>query len=258
MNRSTTGVGLGSAAVAVRARKEAAAAVKALMFDTFGTIVDWRGSIIQEGKAWSKSRDLPIDWATFADRWRAGIVPGMNKVRNGELSWTNLDVLLGMVLDDLLKEFQIEGLSDEEQAEWNRVWRRLEPWPDSIVGLMRLKKSYTIAPCSNGNVALINDMAKHSSLPWDLILGAELAGHYKPDREAYLTSVSLLGLKPEEVMMCAAHSDDLHAARSFGLRTGFIHRPHEYGPSRDADTAQPGEFDIVAENMLDFASKMQA
>lgn len=252
------GIGFGVVAMAVPMHGQTIAGVKALMFDTFGTVVDWRGSIIEEGLAWNRERGISIDWASFADRWRAGVAPEMTKVREGRLPWINLDILLGRVLDNLLKEFRIEGLSPEERNNWNRVWCRLNPWPDSIVGLTRLKKKYTIAPCSNGNVALINDMAKQSGLPWDLILGAELAKHYKPDREAYLISVSLLGLKPEEVMMCAAHRDDLNAARSFGLRTGFIHRSEEYGRTRQADTAKPGDYDIVAENMLDFASKVRA
>ena len=182
----------------------------------------------------------------------------MDKVRKGEMAWTKLDDLHRMLLEDLLKEFKINGLSEAEKDQWNRVWHRLKPWPDSVMRLTRLKKKYTIAPCSNGNVALLNDMAKHSGLPWDLILGAELARHYKPDREAYLTSVSLLGLKPEEVMMCAAHSGDLNAARSFGLRTGFIHRPNEYGPVRQADNAKPEDFDIVSGSMLDLAAKAGA
>src|ERR1035438_5951956 len=145
---------------------------------------------------------------------------------------------------ELLQQFHIEGLTADEKEHWNRVWHRLKPWPDSVAGLAHLKRKYTIAPLSNGNVALLTDMAKHAGLPWDLILSAELARHYKPDREAYLTAVSLLELKPEEVMMCAAHSIDLMSARSFGLRTGFIPRPIEYGPTRKADDAEPGDFDV--------------
>lgn len=231
---------------------------KALMFDTFGTVVDWRGSIIEEGKVWSKTKGLSIDWARFADRWRAGYAPSMAKVRSGELPWTKLDVLHRMILDELLKEFQITGLSEEEKDHWNRVWHRLKPWPDSVPGLIRLKKKFIIAPLSNGNVALLTNMAKHAGLPWDLILSAELARHYKPDRETYLTAVDLLGLKPEEVMMVAAHFGDLNAARSYGLLTGFIHRPSEYGPTRQADKANPDQFDIVSKDMLDLASQLGA
>ena len=150
------------------------------------------------------------------------------------------------------------GLSEAEKDHWNRVWHRLKPWPDSVAGLTRLKKKYTIAPLSNGNVSLLADMAKNAGLPWDLILSAELARHYKRDREVYLTAVELLSLNPDEVMMVAAHSDDLNAARSNGLRTGFIYRPDERGPGGRADKAKPGEFDIVAGDMVDLASQMGA
>jgi len=253
--------GIGAVAIACRANGQDAHAVlmvKALVFDTFGTVVDWRGSIIEEGKAWENTKGITVDWGRFADRWRAGYAPSMDKVRKGEMPWTNLDHLHRALLEDLLPEFHIDGLSEAEKDHWNLVWHRLKPWPDSVAGLTRLKKKYTIAPLSNGNVALLSDMAKHAGLPWDLILSAELAKHYKPDREAYLTAVSLLELKPEEVMMCAAHSSDLIAARSFGLRTGFIHRPKEYGPTRKADDAQPGDFDVVSTDMMDLASKLGA
>ena len=244
------------AASSARVLRADARGVKALIFDTFGTVVDWRGSIIAEGSAWGKSKSLNIDWGRFADRWRSGYAPAMEKVRKGQLPWTKLDALHRMLLDDLLKEFGIAGLTEEEKEHWNLVWHRLNPWPDSVAGLARLKKQYTIAPLSNGNVSLLADMAKRAGLPWDLILSAELGRHYKPDRESYLTAVELLSLKPEEVMMTAAHRGDLEAARSFGLRTGFIHRPNEYGPTRHADTAKPGDFDVVASDMLDLASKM--
>jgi len=233
-------------------RAQNSVSVKALVFDVFGTVVDWRGSIIEEGKSWNKT----IDWARFADEWRDGYVPSMAKVRSGELPWTNLDQLNRMLLEDLLKKYRIEGLSEEEKDHWNRVWHRLKPWPDAIAGLTRLKKRYTIAPLSNGNVALLTNMAKHAGIPWDLILSAEFARHYKPDREVYLTAASLLELKPEEVMMCAAHSVDLTAARGCGLRTGFIHRPDEFGPKGKADDAKPGDFDVVSSDIVDLASKL--
>jgi 2-haloacid dehalogenase len=232
---------------------------KALLFDTFGTVVDWRGSIIEEGAALGKAKRFEIDWASFADRWRAGYAPAMDKVRKGELPWTKLDDLHRMILENLLVEFRMmPSLSDAEKDHLNRVWHRLKPWPDSVPGLRRLKKKFIIAPLSNGNVALLTNMAKNADLPWDLICSAELARHYKPDREAYLTAVDLLGLKPSEVMMCAAHIGDLNAARGFGLQTGFIHRPKEYGPTRQADKADPGQFDVVARDMLDLASQLGA
>jgi 2-haloacid dehalogenase len=232
--------------------------VKALVFDVFGTVVDWRGSIAAEGEAWSRAKGVSVDWGRFADRWRGGYAPSMNRVRTGELPWTKLDDLHRTLLDDLLKEFRIEGLTGEEKDHWNRVWHRLKPWPDAVAGLTRLKRKYTIAPLSNGNVSLLADMAKSAGLPWDLILSAELARHYKPDREVYLSAVELLSVQPEEVMLAAAHRSDLEAARSCGLRTGFIHRPDERGPAGGADTAQPGDFDVVATDTLDLALKMGA
>jgi len=252
-------MGAGAALVAPALRGQTTPPVKALIFDTFGTVVDWRGSIIAEGMAWAKTHSgVNIDWASFADRWRGGYAPAMERVRKGQLPWTKLDDLHRMLLEDLLKEFGMTGLSEAEKDHWNRVWHRLKPWPDSVAGLTRLKKKYIIAPLSNGNVALLNDMAKNAGLPWDLILSAELAKHYKPDRETYLTAVDLLGLKPAEVMMSAAHSPDLNAARSFGLRTGFIHRPNEHGPGGKADHAKPGEFDVVSKDIVDLAAQMGA
>jgi 2-haloacid dehalogenase len=232
------------------------ASVKALVFDVFGTIVDWRGSIIREGKAWGKRRQLNIDWARFADRWRAGYRPAMDKVRSGELPWTRIDDLHRIILDQLLTEFRIEGLSEEEKNDWNQVWHRLTPWPDSVPGLTRLKTKYVIAPLSNGNIALLTNMAKHSGLPWDAVLSAELVRRYKPDREVYLSASEFLGVRPAEAMMVAAHRGDLEAARSCGLRTAFIHRPHEFGPDRSADRAKPGDFDIVCSDAVELARQM--
>ncbi|HTS30147.1 MAG TPA: haloacid dehalogenase type II [Bryobacteraceae bacterium] len=232
--------------------------MKALVFDVFGTLVDWRGSIIAEGGAWGKAKGLTADWARFADRWRAGYAPAMAKVRTGELPWTKLDDLHRRILDELLDEFAITGLTGDEKEDWNRVWHRLTPWPDTVAGLTRMKKQFTIAPLSNGNVSLLTNMAKNAGMPWDLILSAELARHYKPDREVYWSAVELLSLQPEEVMMVAAHRSDLDAARGVGLRTGFIHRPNEHGPTRRADSAEPGDYDVVADGALDLALKLGA
>src|SRR5207247_2882931 len=271
MNRRQLLKGFGTAALALpyvsvhgvqaqttRANVAKTSSVKALVFDTFGTVVDWRSSIIEEGPALAKSKNINVDWALFADRWRAAYAPSMDRVRKGELPWTKLDDLHRMSLEALLKEFKIEGLSEAEKDHWNKVWHRLKPWPDSVAGLTRLKKKFIIAPLSNGNVALLTDMAKHSGLPWDLILGAESARHYKPDREVYLSAAEFLGLKTEEGMMVAAHVGDLGAARNLGLRTGFIHRPNEYGPTRTADKASSGDFDVVSSDMQDLAAKLGA
>ena len=234
--------------------------VKALVFDTFGTVVDWRSSVIAEGMAWGNAKGLNINWVDFADRWRLGYKPAMDKVRKGEIPWTRLDDLHRMILDDLLKEFKIEGLTEEEKVSWTHVWRRLKPWPDSVEGLTRLKKKYVIAPLSNGNIALMTNLAKFGGLPWDAILGSELARHYKPDREVYISAYYYLDLEPEEVMMCAAHVPDLQAARGNGLRTGFIYRPNEFGngPVGVPDKAKPGDFDVVSTSMIDLARQMGA
>jgi 2-haloacid dehalogenase len=234
--------------------------VKALVFDTFGTVVDWRSSVISEGMAWGKAKGLNINWVDFADRWRLGYGPTMDKVRKSEIPWTRLDDLHRMILDGLLKEFKIDGLTEEEKVEWSYVWRRLKPWPDSVEGLTRLKRKYMIAPLSNGNIALMTNLAKFGSLPWDAILGAELARHYKPDRDVYISAYYYLDLKPEEVMMCAAHVSDLQAARNSGLRTGFIYRPDEYGngPVGVPNKAKPGDFDVVSDSIIDLAKQMGA
>ena len=162
------------------------AAVKALVFDTFGTVVDYRSTIISEGEALGKAKGLTVDWAKFADAWRGAYAPAMDRVRKGELPWTKLDALHRMMLDKVLADFNVKGLTEAEIDNLNRVWHRLKPWPDAVSGLTRLKKKFIIAPLSNGNVSLMTDMAKHAGLPWDLILGAELARHYKPDKEVYL------------------------------------------------------------------------
>jgi len=233
--------------------------VKALVFDTFGTVVDWRSSVIAEGMIWGNAKGLNINWADFADRWRLGYGPAMDKVRKGELPWTVLDDLNRMILEDLLKEFKID-LTEEEKVSWTHVWRRLKPWPDAAEGLTRLKKKYVIAPLSNGNIALMTNLAKFGGLPWDVILGSELVRHYKPDREVYVSAYQYLDLKPAEVMMCAAHTSDLQAARGCGLRTGFIYRPNEFGGGTAGvpHKANPGDFDVVSTSIIDLANQMGA
>ena len=233
------------------------AMVKALTFDTFGTVVDYRSSIIAEGEALGKAKGWQVDWAKFADAWRAGYAPAMNRVRQGELPWTKLDRLHRMTLDKLLVEFGIMGLTEQEADHLNRVWHRLKPWPDAVSGLTRLKKKFIVAPLSNGNVALLTNMAKHAGLPWDCILGAELARHYKPDREAYLTAAELLDLTPSAIMMVAAHQNDLAAARALGFRTAFVPRPKE-GPNGEKNLTPDPRMDIVAADFNALAAKLGA
>ncbi len=237
--------------------------VKALVFDTFGTVVDWRGSIIREGEEWGKEKNLQIDWGKFADRWRAGYGPSMNKVRKGELPWMKLDALHRMILEDILKEFNITGLTEAEKEHWNNVWHRLYGWPDSVEGLTRLKKNYIIATLSNGNVSLLVEMAKFAGLPWDTVFGSDLFHHFKPDREVYLGAVDLLSCQPGEVMMVAAHPFDLNAARACGLKTGLVPRPLEMGPNyhppappAGAAPNQSDSFDVVAKDFIELAAKL--
>ncbi|MCB0188329.1 MAG: haloacid dehalogenase type II [Caldilineaceae bacterium] len=229
------------------------AIIKALLFDVFGTVTDWRSTIIREGEQWGQAKGLHIDWAAFAAAWRAGYAPAMQRVRSGELPWMNIDALHRMILDDLLGQFDIHGLTEEETDHLNRVWHRLEPWPDARGGLERLRQAFIVAPLSNGNIALLTNMAKHADLRWDCILSAELAGHYKPDPEAYVTSVQLLGLAPEQVMMVAAHNGDLLAAQALGLRTAFVYRPQEHGPQQTTDLEPAPTIDIVARDFYHLA-----
>ena len=240
------------------AQSEVANSVKALTFDVFGTVVDWRSSIIREGQLLSARKGFEIDWGEFADNWRAGYGPAMNKVRNGELPWTKIDDLHRMILDELVIEHGLVGLSEGELDDFNRAWHRLSPWPDTVAGLNRLKTKYVIATLSNGNVALLTNMAKNAGLPWDAVLSAELAKHYKPDPEAYLTAADLLGLSPEQVMMVAAHPGDLRAAARTGLRTAYVVRPLERGPGRIVSNNTTGEFDYTANDFLDLARQLGA
>ncbi len=233
------------------------ASVKALVFDTFGTVVDWRTSVAQEVDALAKRKGLAIDGAAFADAWRAGYGPSMNRVRTGELPWTTLDRLHRMTLDKLLVDFKVSGLSEAEIDGLNRAWHRLRPWPDAVAGLTRLKARFIIAPLSNGNISLMTDLAKHSGLPWDCILGAELARHYKPDREVYQSAADFLDLARGDVMMVAAHLGDLRAAKAVGLRTAFVTRPLEYGPKGKPDLKADG-VDLSATDFNDLASQLGA
>jgi 2-haloacid dehalogenase len=234
------------------------AGVKALTFDVFGTVVDWRSSIIREGQLLSEDKGLDIDWATFADRWRAGYGTSMNRVRTGELPWMKIDALHRLVLDELLEEFALKDLTPAEVDELNRAWHRLIPWQDSVPGLNRLRSRYIIATLSNGNVSLLVNMAKQAGLPWDCVLSAELSRHYKPDKEVYETAADLLNLPPEKIMMVAAHKRDLEAASGVGFKTAFVARPLEHGPNVEVDTRPEPAFDINAGDFLDLAHQLGA
>ena len=230
--------------------------IKALTFDVFGTVTDWRGTIIREGRHLGKQKALNVDWIEFAQAWRAGYKPSMQRVRTGALPWMNIDALHRLILDDLLVRFDVGSLSEADKEALNRVWHRLDCWPDARRGLERLRQRFIVAPLSNGNVALLTNMAKHADLRWDCILSSELARHYKPDPEVYLTAAALLGLRPEQVMMVAAHNEDLRAARSVGFRTAFVYRTQEYGPNQTTDLEPDPSVDVVARDFIDLADQL--
>ena len=230
--------------------------IQALTFDVFGTVVDWRSSIIREGEALGRARGLRVDWPRFADAWRGLYQPQLERVRSGSLPWTKLDDLHRLALDRLLVEFGITGLAEAEVDHLNRAWHRLDPWPDAIPGLARLKRRFVLATLSNGNVALIVNMARRAGLPWDAVLGAEVARHYKPQPEAYLTTAALLGLEPAQCMMVAAHNGDLAAASALGFRTAFVARPTEYGPGQAKDVKAERAWDVVADSFVDLAARL--
>jgi 2-haloacid dehalogenase len=234
--------------------------VDALVFDVFGTVVDWRSGVVRDGRRLADARDLTIDWAAFADAWREAYDPSLARIRRGERQWRNLDALHRESLEALLDRFGVGGLTEAEVEHLTRAWHRLDPWPDAIPGLRRLKPQYVIAPLSNGHVRLLANMAKRAGIPWDLILSAELAGHYKPDEEVYLTAVDLLDLDAEEVMMVAAHERDLDASRDAGLRTAYVHRPREWGPDAADGAEKPDQsaYDVVADDFLDLAERLDA
>jgi 2-haloacid dehalogenase len=231
-------------------------AVKALCFDVFGTVVDWRESIAREAGQALGARGIVRDWHAFADAWRARYQPAMEAVRSGRRPFARLDDLHRENLLALLEDLAIGGLGDAEIDDLNRAWHRLDPWPDAVEGLNWLKRKYILATLSNGNVALMVNLARRAGLPWDVILGAEVAGAYKPQPEAYLRSAALLDLAPEECMMVAAHGRDLIAAAACGFRTAFVGRPAEYGPNQRRSRSAEHAFDVVADSFVDLADKL--
>jgi 2-haloacid dehalogenase len=232
-------------------------AVKALMFDVFGTVVDWRSSLIADFTKWGATRGIKADWTALVDDWRGAYVASMDDVRkHPESGYVILDQLHRRSLEKLVAQFSIQELNEADLHHLTMGWHRLHAWPDSVAGLTRLKKKYIIGPLSNGNVALLTNMAKFAGLPWDLVLSAELFEHYKPDSETYLGAARLLGLAPQQVMMVAAHNGDLKAAQQLGLKTAFVARPTEYGPLQKHDFEATGDWDIVARDFGGVAERM--
>ncbi|WP_119421189.1 haloacid dehalogenase type II [Desertibaculum subflavum] len=231
--------------------------VKALLFDVFGTVVDWRSSIAREARAFAARRGSAIDGEAFADAWRGLYQPAMEEIRSGRRPFVKLDVLHRENLEKVLQQFGIEGVAWPELEELNRAWHRLDPWPDTVAGLTRLKSKFIIATQSNGNVALMVNMAKRAGLPWDTILGAEVVRHYKPAPAAYTEACAMLGLPPDECMMVAAHNNDLLAAKRQGMKTAFVARPDEFGRGvKNFDLAPADGIDIGAASFLELADKL--
>lgn len=235
--------------------------IQVLVHDVFGTVVDWRGAVTADGEALGARNGIAgVDWQQFADEWRGLYAPSMNRVRTGELPWTNLDALHRIALDQLLDKYGIAGrLSEEDKLWFNLTWHRLRPWPDSVPGLTRIKRKYVIATLSNGTVRLLTDMAKHCGLPWDAVLGSDLVRHYKPDAAMYKSAIEFLGNgEPETVMMVAAHNGDLLNAAKYGMKTAFVARPYEHGAKQSRDFKAEHDFTYVATSFEDLADKLGA
>lgn len=231
---------------------EIANTVQVLAFDIFGTVVDWHGSIQAEVEALYPG----IDGDAFANAWRAGYYPAMARVASGELGWTLIDDLHRMILDQILPDFGLSHLDEARRQHLNRVWHRLNPWPDSVEGLTRLKRKFTISTLSNGNIGLLTNMAKRGGLPWDCVLSAEVFKAYKPDPATYLGVSKVFNLKPEQTMLVAAHHDDLQAARDCGLRTAYIERPMEFGTKHIKDVSPQAGNDMHCSSLLNLAVQL--
>jgi len=232
--------------------------VKVLLFDTFGTVSDWRGSIARMGERLAREKGIEgVDWEAFARAWRAGYRPGMARVQSGERPWTSVDVIHRERLEEILVEFGIaERFTDDEKADMNLFWHRLDPWPDSIPGLLRLKRKFLISPLSNGSIVLLASMAKRAGLPWDFIFSSDVFKAYKRDAAVYLGAIDKLNLQPGEIMMTAAHNDDLAAARSHGMRTAYVNRPYEYGVDQTKDFEAEEDWDVIADGIIGVAEQM--
>ena len=231
---------------------------KVLAFDVFGTVVDWHGGVAAEAAALATAHGWVRDWSAFAVEWRAGYAPAMDDVRRGARPWAHIDALHRELLERLIERHGLQALSDDERDHLNRAWHRLPPWSDTVAGLTRLKHRFLLTTLSNGNFSLLTNMAKHAGLPWDCVISAELFGHYKPDPQTYLGCARLLDVSPADVMMVACHASDLRAAGALGLRTAYVHRPLEHGPSTASAQVASGEFDLVARDFLHLADLLGA
>jgi 2-haloacid dehalogenase len=229
-----------------------ASEVEVLAFDIFGTVVDWHGSIVRE----MKELHPQVDGNAFALAWRAGYRPAMARVMSGELGWTLIDDLHRMILDQILPQFGLAHLDEAARRHLNRVWHRLDPWPDAVEGLQRLKRKYLLCTLSNGNIGLLTRMAKRAGLPWDCVLSAEVFRAYKPDPATYLGVARVFDVPPARVMLVAAHHDDLAGARKCGLRTAYVERPLEFGAAQPKDVSPRPENDLHSRSLVDLAAQL--
>ena len=230
--------------------------VKAILFDVFGTTVDWRSSIIEELGKFGDETGLSVDWGEIADRWRAGFRDLQAKIARGERVWITMDQIHREVLDALLLDLGATGLPEQEIAHLNNAWHRLRPWPDTVKGLTLMKRAHIIGTLSNGNLSLLVSLAKHGGLPWDCVLSTAMFGTYKPNSEVYLGAVRMLDAEPGDVMMVAAHAYDVDGAREAGLRTAYVFRPDEFGPGKGEDPGDTSRFDIIASNFVELAERL--
>ena len=233
--------------------------IRALVFDVFGTCTDWRGSIIREIDAVARAKGLTVDSSTMADEWRReGYIRGIARIRAGETAYVSSDDLFRGKLDELLPKFGLSGLTEGEIVDLEHAWRRLAPWPDTVPGLLQLKRKFTISTLSNGSFATLTTMAKRAGMPWDCIITTELRRTFKPEREAYLLAGVLLDLEPDQVMLVAAHESDLKGAQAAGLHTALVPRPGEWGPNAPPLPPPDPSFDFVATDFLNLANQLGA
>lgn len=232
--------------------------IRAVLFDVFGTVVDYRESIIREGIKWNRQKGVNINWPSLADDWRSAEQPAINQILNGDKEWKSLDDLHREELDNLASHYDLSCFSEKELRMINQIWHRLEPWGDSVIGLKNLKYHFIISPLSNGNISLLTNMAKNSQLPWDLILSPEFIKSYKPDPAVYEMAYHYLDLRPNEIMMAAAHPSDLQAAAAQGMKTAYIYRPLEHGASNiEASAVAPeSNYDYIARDIVDLANQI--
>ncbi len=249
--------GLVVAGASHAAAEGAPSGVKALIYDVFGTLVDWRTGVARESRAVLEPLGFHLDWIAFADAWRAEYQPAMEEIRSGRIPFSRLDVIHRRMLDRIRPRFGLDNLDEAVQRELNLAWHRLDAWPGVTAGLTRLRSRYLLAPCSNGNISLMIDLARRNQFPWDAILGAEIAGDYKPKLRVYQVAAEALGIEHHECMMCAAHSGDLQAAAQAGLSTAHVSQPDEFGPGT-GELAPTVPVDVTARNFTDLADKLLA